>query len=1094
MKAKSFRILTFSIVGFLLALVIAVNVAATIYGDTLIVLLSGSEISEATRAKDEALAEQIVEEGTVLVKNDNDTLPLDPQTKKVNVFGWSSIAWIATGSGSGNSTKNQKSIDTDFLSALEKAGIEYNTALTDMYRNYCSKRNDYAYNTLKGYDYESCLLIEPGLDQYPNVNDLKAYSETALVVLSRVSGESTDAPLVQYKFKGNIDTPSSTPSDTSRTYLDASTEELALLEYVGANFENVVVIINATNRMNLDFMDEIEGLDSCLVAGGTGNNATTGLVNVLYGQGMYEDAKREGHYGEAVSPSGRLADTYAYDFRTAASWSNTGILGVGKYIDANGLYPMVSGVTNGNFHGDPAYTQVSYLDYSEDIYVGYKWYETADTMKFWDSQFAKNNFGIQNGYEDVVQYPFGYGLSYTTFEWSVKEKPEIDPSAAMSDPYKEYSMVVAVKNTGDFPAQEVVELYYTPPYKNGGIEKSSVNLLAFAKTPVPVQPEEVMELTLTFTLADMGSYDSQGKVLADGGWILESGKYDITLRTDAHTVAKTKNITFESDKPEDATVSFTLQNDIQNYDEMKDVPEYARNLFTGDSAVDYGISLDGSNTTQAGEITYVSRANFEGTFPVVDEGTNRTVSTKQRTMAQELKNTNLYKQSDVNAWEAANNGTAMPTTDANNGLTLFDDSGKVPNEIGKALGSDYYDPTWDEALDQLSVDEMKKLALHGWCKEAALPSVGKDLTVSLDGPSQYDAYLANNPGVGYPNPSILAQTWNAELAKSFGLAVGKEANESGREGWYAPGVNLHRSAFGGRNYEYFSEDPVLSGILGAKVAEGSLDAGVYVFVKHMVGYDQETLRDSIYCWMTEQNLRETYLRPFKIILDKVSHIKMTIDGEEQVINGTVGIMTSYGRIGAVWAGGSQALLRSMLREEWGYNGAILSDYSDHMDFMNGDQMVRATGDLWMDGVGDRGSFKFEQDSAAFTAQLREGAHHVLYTICNAAYVNDNYNMADDSIPIVKEGAANFPLWTIIGVADGVIGAGCIVWVVFAILKKNKAKPVPEDGEEAEEGVTDELSETPAGSVTDGGEAAETSAEPSEAEEKPDDPPQDGLVE
>ncbi len=1094
MKAKSFRILTFSIVGFLLALVIAVNVAASIYGDSLIALIGGSEIGEATREAGEVLAEQIVEEGTVLVKNDNETLPLDPQTKKVNVFGWSSTAWIATGSGSGNSTANQKEIGTDFLSALEKAGIEYNTALTDMYENYCSDRNQYAYNTLKGYDYESCLLIEPDLSQYPNVDDLKAYSDTAIVVLSRVSGESTDAPLVQYKYSGSIDNPSNRPADTTRTYLDASTEELALLEYVGANFGKVVVIINATNRMNLDFLDEIQGLDACLVAGGTGDNSTTGLVNVLYGQGMYEGVQRgeTSHYQEPVSPSGRLADTYAYDFRTAASWSNTGILGVGKYDDASGLYPI--GQSNGNFHDNPKFDQVSYLDYSEDIYVGYKWYETADEMGFWDSQFAKNTFGIQNGYQDVVQYPFGYGLTYTEFKWSVKEKPEIDPSAALTDPYKEYSIVVAVKNVGEFPAQEVVELYYTPPYTPGGIEKSSVNLLAFAKTPIPVQPGEVVDVTLTFTLADMGSYDSQGKVLPDGGWILESGKYDLTLRTDAHNLAVTQNNTFDANKPEDATISFTLPSDIQYYDEMKDTPEYARNLFTGDSAVDYGISLDGSNT--GANITYVSRANFEGTFPVVAEGTDRTASTKHRSMDQKLKNTNLYKQSDVEAWEAANRDVAMPTTGANNGLTLFDDTGKVPNDIGKALGSDFYDSTWDTALDQLSVSELKNLALHGYIKEAALPSVGKEQTTSLDGPSQYASFNASFPCVGYPNPSVLAQTWNAELCKSFGLAVGKEANDSKREGWYAPGVNLHRSAFGGRNYEYFSEDSVLSGILGAKVAEGSLDAGVYVYVKHMIGYDQETMRDSLYCWMTEQNLRETYLRPFKIILDKVSHIKMKIDGEEQVINGTVGIMTSYGRIGAVWAGGSQALLKSMLREEWNYNGAILSDYADHKEFMNGDQMVRATGDLWMDGFGDPGTFAFEQNSNAFIAQLREGAHHVLYTICNAAYVNENYNKADDSIPINKEGAANFPLWTIIGVADGVIIAGCIVWVVFAILKKNKAKPVPVDGEETDGNVTEDPSETPAEPVADSPETlAETvKDEPSEAESKADEPPQDGSPE
>ncbi len=1030
MKAKSFRIMTFSIVGVLLAIIIALNIAASIWGDTLIRILSGKDIDDATRAAGESLAEQIVEEGTVLVKNDDNALPLDPETdKKVNVFGWSSTSWVMSGSGSGRSTNDGDAsfanAGTDFLKALENAGIEYNTALTDMYKRFAT-RNSAAWSTLSSYDYQSCRLVEPTIAQYGDelLSNAEAFSPVAIVVLSRVAGESNDAPLVQYKGTSNTDkTPANDAASKDLTYLDASTEERELLAYVGEKFEKVIVLINSTNQMNLNFLRDIQGLDACLVTGGTGNNAITGLVNLLYGQVMYETAKN-GHYGDPVSPSGRLTDTYPYDFRTNSSWANTGYLGVGKYNNAQGLYPI--GVTSTNFGGEYKYPQVSYLDYVEDIYVGYKWYETADVMGFWNSNFAKNLFGIQNGYQDVVQFPFGYGLSYTDFSWEAEW--QTDKQLSPLNVYDEFSVTVTVTNEGEFPAQEVVELYYTPPYTSGGIEKSAVNLLAFAKTPEPVEPGESAELTLTFTPADMGSYDSHEIRLSGGGWILEKGDYVLSLRTDAHTVANIKDNTF----------TMTVETKLENYDN-----DQAYNIFTGDKAVDYGISVDGSNT--GANIKFLSRSNFEGTFPTVDKNTDRTQSTKSRDMAQTLKDHNLYRDTDVVAWEnkVGASGIDMPTMGAKNDYKIFD--GAHPNDLGIALGSDYDAELWDDVLDQLTYEEMRDLALHGYVHEEAIPSVGKAETASFDGPSQYGSWGAQMGfGVGYPNPSVLGQTWNQQLAKSFGLAVAGEALASGRQGWYAPGLNLHRSAFGGRNYEYFSEDSMFTGLMGTQVVEGSLNKGVYVFVKHIIGYDQETMRDSLYCWMTEQALRETYMKPFKIMIDRA----------EYDVEGVPGIMTSYGRIGGVWSGGSEALLTALLRDEWGYNGAILTDYADHQQFMNADQLVRAGGDMWMDGA-TKGNFRTEfrstKDNAAFVSKLREGAHHVLFTICNAAYVNSGYDSEADTIS--KGDTAKFPLWTILGVVDGVVIAGCIAWVVLAILKKDKKFAMKET-----EGLNDQTDE------------------------------------
>ncbi len=1065
MKAKTFRIITFSVVGFLLAIILAVNIAASVFGSVLIGILSGSSVSSATREAGETLAEQIVREGTVLVKNDDKALPLSPTSEtKVNVFGWSSVNWVSSGSGSGRSTNSGTADLTatsiPFLKALEMAGIEYNTDLSDFYKTQ-GTRNSYAWDTLHGYDYESCRLVEPPISEYPSdvLASAEDFSEVAIVVLSRVSGESTDAPLVQYKGSGT----SSTPSATDLTYLDASDEEVALLSYVGETYKKVIVLINATNQMNLNFLRDVDGLDACLVSGGTGDIGAKGIVNVMYGQGMYEKrnvTKEDGTvveaddplYEVAVSPSGKLTDTYAYDFRTNSSWANTGNLGVGYYDGATGLYPI--GEKNGNFHDEPTFKQVSYLDYVENIYVGYKWYETADKMGFWDSDFAQTTFGIENGYDDVVQFPFGYGMTYTQFSWVMTETP--DRAISLSNVNDEMTISVRVKNEGEFPAQEVVELYYTPPYTENGIEKSEVNLLAFAKTPTAVEPGESQVLDLTFTPADMGSYDAYGKKIEGGGWILEKGEYQLSLRTDAHTVKENTNATF----------TMEVANNIEKYDE-----ESASNIFTDPDKADYGVLIDGSNT--GANIKYLTRSDFEGTFPTVANNTDRTRSTKHRDMDQKLKDSNLYDAADATQWANERAGTPMPTLGAKNGYIIFDDSGKVANEIGIELGMDYDDARWDDVLDQLTYSELSNLALHGYVHEEPLASVGKGKTSSYDGPSQIKSFNAGyKTGTGFPNPSILAQTWNTELAKSFGLAIAMESNEVETEGWYAPGANLHRSAFGGRNYEYYSEDPVLTGLMSASTVQGSINGGVYVYVKHIIGYDQETARDSLYCWMTEQALRETYMRPFKIILDEVANAKMTLKEtkEEVTVNGTAGLMTSYGRIGSCWAGGSTALLTHLLREEWNYHGAVLTDYSDHQNFMNGDQMVRAGGDLWMDFYTNNGSFgknnvkDSTQTNAAFVAQLREGAHHVLYTICNAAYVNSIYNQTSDD-PVVKKGGDDFPLWTIIGIVDAVVIAGCAVWVVFAILKKDKAVAgTNEPADEAEQDADE--TETPQEAPTD----------------------------
>ena len=1001
------------IVGIVLSvLLIGVNVATTIFEGAITLALSTVDLDSAARASGEALSRQIEEEGIVMVKNDDNTLPLDVDA--VNVFGWSSTQWIMGGSGSGRSVgKNMNNFtpEVDLLKALTEAGIEYNRELTNMYKSYLGERPFWSTGALYTHEYEFSRLYEPSVnDARYYSEDFKSmcwdYSDTALVVLGRVCGESNDCPTVQYKNYTSSGKVPASNTDTSRTYLDISTEEEELLTYVGQNYDNVVVIINSTNAMNLGFLDKIAGLDACLIVGGTGNTAARAIPDVLLGYKVSQD--EEGNYIRTpVSPSGKTVATYAYDFTTNAGYANTAMAGTSTYLGTGTIYPMTTTSPNvGN--QDNKYPGVSYLDYAEGIYVGYKWYETADAEGFWSSSFARDKWNV-NGYSDVVQYPFGYGLSYTEFEWKVRSSSVAQNSALTKN--GTVTIEVEVVNVGEYPGQDVVEVYYTPPYKKGGVEKSAINLAAYKKTQViPAGGSEVV--TLSFKVSDMASYDCDEKVVTGGGYILEKGNYQIKLMTDAHTLA---NVTYGSN-----TITCNVPADIIYYDDPVSGEE-VKNLFGADSAD--GFAVDGSDS--GNNITYMSRNNFAGTFPQ---------KTAQRTMSAELKNKVLYKQADANAWEAAHNAATEPVTGADNGLLLYENN-KV-TELGVELGNpDNYDAeVWEDILDQLTLSEMQNIVLHGYLNETGANNVrnlsfGNAPNKSVDGPAQVGSFNQANFGTGFPNPTVLAQTWNDELAKSMGLAAGNEAKGMGYTGWYSPGVNLHRSAFGGRNYEYYSEDAYLTGKMAASVVQGSLNAGTYCFAKHIIGYDQESWRDALYCWMTEQALRELYLKPFKMAIDE---------------GGLTGLMTSYGRIGAVWSGGSEALLTDLVRTEWGFKGAILTDYADHQEFMNGDQMIRNGGDIWMDGFTNNGQFKFGSSSAAVKTNMRYAVKHILYMRLNAEYVSSEYDPGADGIKVVRGGKDGSFWKTYLYVGDavlGVIAVGLIALAFIQFPKKEKNAPI-----------------------------------------------------
>ncbi len=981
-RARILRVVGWTLAVILLAVVVVANVAAVRFGETIDSYLNSDRVDatpariETQKAASTALAETIEGEGVVLLENKGGTLPLDGAVDRVNVFGWGSTQWVTGGSGSGGVSGDTSGI----LDALAARGISYNEDLAKMYRGFQDSRPFLSAGSLKTLDTDFCQLYEPSIDddRYYSDNLLQQardYSDTAIVVLSRICGESIDCPRAQYRINERGGKPKVT---LGHHYLEPTPEEEDLISYVASTYDKVIVLVNSTNPMELGIVRRIQGVDACMLAGTTGTSAATGVVDALWG---------------TVNPSGRTADTYPYAFETDASWANSGRDGEGSYTDGAGCYPA-DGTIDPNVGGLTPYDAVRYVDYVEGIYVGYRWFETADAEGYW----ADRNNGFGSGYAGVVQYPFGYGLSYTSFDWEVAER-NFRPRSAVAEG-ETLELKVKVTNTGEVAGKDVVQLYFAPPYTKGGIEKSSTVLADFAKTDL-LQPGESQEVALSVPVRSMASYDCYD-ANHDGltGWELEAGAYELQLKRDAHNLADC----------DDAVTPFRVDEDI-HFATDPVTGSQVKNRFTG-AAAEGGVSIDG-RTTGAG-ITYLTRADFKGTFP-----SNRAAD---REMDDAIKILNIYDADLAAAADSAADKSATvaeatagaPAHDVALGASALASGAQVPpaatdrdasssdtssegnassgdssgkhvekvcqagkiTPLGRALGSNYNDVRWISLLDSLTPLEMKRIVLHGYTSSAAIESIGKPRTKDLDGPAQVSSFNQIVCGIGYPNPTTIAQTWNRSLAHEFGRACGMECAMLGIDGWYAPGVNLHRSPLGGRNYEFYSEDPLLSGVFGAETISGSNETGTFCYLKHLICNEMDSYRDSLYTWLTEQTLRELYLEPFRIAVEH---------------GGCSGIMSSYNRLGAVWSGGSHALLTTVLRGEWGFHGSVITDYSDHHKYMNADQMIRAGGSIFMDGVFADGNFAFDTSSKNFDLQLRRATKDIIYIWLNARAKNLAYN-------------------------------------------------------------------------------------------------------
>ena len=864
-RGKRFLIRGEAAIAMVLAVVVCVNMICFGPMSTLIGLATGNgTLSDETNEEAAEVAEEIMEDGIVLLKNES-LLPLN-ETKKLNIFGWESInpAYGGAGSGGINDLYDIVSLNQ----GLENAGFSINQELVDFYNNYGADNPEMSIQK------QSWTLPEPPVDTYSDelIKSAKEYSDVAVVVLSRKAGEGhNDIPMDVRKaaYDNNSDEYDDFPE--GEHYLQLSQTERDMVDMVCSNFDNVIVVYNGANQFELGFADEYPQIKSVVWCPGTGNVGFNALGKVFSGE---------------VNPSGKTPDTFIYDMTTAPWWNNA------EKTEYTNLADMaVEGMNAGTAQVyAPAFT-----NYVEGIYVGYKYYETAAQEGAID-------------YDKTVQYPFGYGLSYTEFEQKMGELEEKDG---------QISVDVEVTNTGDAAGKDVVEVYYKPPYTNGGIEKSSANLIEFAKTDL-LQPGESQTVTVTFSIEDMASYDENNAK----AYVLEKGDYVISINSDSHTVLDQKTYTADAD------VVYKGENKRASDDTA------ATNVFED----------------AKGDITYLSRADH---FANYEEATAAPASAElgEPYVSEYHLNSNFDKTTYLNDEDV------MPTTGADNGLTLAD-----------MRDADYDDPRWEKLLDQLTVDEMANMIAMAGYQTAAMDSVGKVATLDFDGPAAINNNFTGVGSIGFPIEVVVASTWNKELAQAWGECMGKISQEMGAEGWYAPGMNTHRTAFGARNYEYFSEDGVLAGNMGAKAVEGARKYGVYSYIKHFALYEGNAKMVSV--WSNEQAIREIYLKPFEISVKQ---------------GGANAVMVSWSFLGDKWTGECSNLMNTVLREEWGFRGMALTDFfrNNGHGFMNADAALANGVDVMLSTFNGEENNVANPEHPTSVLQMRNACKNVMYTVVSS---------------------------------------------------------------------------------------------------------------
>ena len=841
-----------------------------------------------------ALVTELLGEGAVLLKN-NGALPL-ASGAEVSLLGRYAADPVYGGAGSG--TVDASSC-VNFHDGLANAGLSLNETaygwIAENFSNYAK-----ANITMDSPSTATYYIGEIPWADYSSEAQNSIAGTTAVVVLGRGGGEGGDlatdllATLNDGKhseFKPNSETANYVEGQHE---LELTVEEKSLLSAAKAACDKLIVLINASTPIEVaPLMDGEYAADAILCVGSLGATGATAVGQLLTG---------------AINPSGKTCDIWATDFTADPTFGNFG----GKqYTDVSGYY-----TTNAN--STPSDGTAYFVEYKEGIYYGYRFYETAA------AEAAAGNYpGFD--YDAAVTFPFGFGLSYTTFTQA------LDSASADKDSVK---ASVTVTNTGSVAGKDTVELYYSAPYTEGGTEKAAVVLGAFAKTGL-LEPGASETVELEFPTREMASWSSE-----KAAYVLDGGDYVLSLRTDSHTVVAEQTVSLDA-----ATFDTDSNTGTKLSRQFQDMDEYME-----------------ANCGKA-----FSRSDFAGTWPSVAE---------DRSAADcgiEFTEYNWRDHEDANA--------VAPTTGASNGLSLIDLRGK-----------DFDDEEWDLLLDQLTVDEMATLLNDDAYNTPAIESINKPETKEPDGPAGFTSLTGPTGNCAYCSEFIMAQTWNTELIGRMGEMVGQEALASSYNGWYAPAMNTHRSPFAGRNFEYYSEDPLLAGKIGAAAVSGAAKNGCYAMIKHFALNDQESYRIQHLCtWASEQTAREIYLRPFEItVKESTADVKYIADDkgtvETKAMPGCTAVMSSFNYIGAEWAGGRKSLCTGVLRDEWGFKGCVITDFNLY-GYMNKNQALAAGTDLELTYSAMTGNYE-GTDSATVQQQLREGTHRVLYTVANSNAMQD----------------------------------------------------------------------------------------------------------
>ena len=762
------------------------------------------------------------------------------------------------------------------------------------------------------------------------------YNDAAILVISRNGAEA---------------------QDVSKDLLELSKAEMALVKYANQNFENVIVLLNTANAIEMGWSDSqfFPNIKACLWVGYPGQEGISSIAKALTGE---------------VNPSGRLVDTYAFDSLSAPA---SQIFDYGEF-------------TNTKNEKGP---KNSFTIYGENIYVGYRYYET----RYEDTVLGQGNANTETSkydYTKQVQYPFGYGLSYTDFTYT---------DYSLTENADSFTVKVTVNNVGDKAGKNVVEVYMQSPYTDYDranlVEKSAVELCGFVKT-ADIAPGANETVSIEIPKETLRAYDSNGAKT----YIVDAGTYYFAVGSDCHTAlnnilaAKGYTTADGMDADGDATL-------VGSYEQKElDTTTYSKDLVTGTEITNQ--FENASMTYFDSSYVYLSRSDWEGTWPQqYGEPNKRGVYQAEATQDFiDISQKNIYHD-DPDA--------VMPTTNSGMNINLITMRGKAWDDEG-----------WDAILDCLTVDEMVEMVRLGGWQTMAINSISKPMSSDQDGPAGISGELimSNVETMGFPNQEMLAATWNADIGLDFGRYIGEDGLAVNVQGWYAPGAGTHRTPIGGRNFEYYSEDGYLAGVMCAAEVEGAQSKGMYCYLKHLVLNDQEQRRYGISTFVTEQALREIYMTPFEMAV-KQSDCR--------------GMMAAFNGIGGVWCGCNEALLTNVLTNEWGFHGIVVTDYaSANSAYMFIDAGLQAGSDLWLNTDSEVYKIDNAASNPTIVNALRNASHDILYTVVNSSAMNG----IDENVQVVKV-MPQWQTWLIaLDVFLGIVILGG-AFLVTRRIKKNK---------------------------------------------------------